>query len=99
LILLSSELNTLLLLVCFNIPNSCFHDAQYVARHPGKNATMKDRSIYTLVPSQGDQHISSKASNMASSDGKQTLDENGSVDVLFKISCVIFLFFGFYFMM
>jgi len=60
---------------------------------------MKDRSIYTLVPSQGDQHISSKASNMASSDGKQTLDENGSVDVLFKISCVIFLFFGFYFMM
>ncbi|QCD76406.1 regulator of nonsense transcripts UPF3-like isoform X3 [Vigna unguiculata] len=49
----------------------------YVARHPGKNATMKDRSIYTLVPSQGDQHISSKASNMASSDGKQTLDENG----------------------
>ncbi|BAT86718.1 Regulator of nonsense transcripts [Vigna angularis] len=49
----------------------------YVARHPGKNATIKDRSIYTLVPSQGDQHISSKASNMAPSDGKQTLDENG----------------------
>ncbi|KAK7331567.1 hypothetical protein VNO80_28303 [Phaseolus coccineus] len=49
----------------------------YVARHPGKNSTMKDRSIYTLVPGQGDQHISNKASNVASSDGKQTHDENG----------------------
>jgi len=34
-----------------------------------------------LVPKQDDQHLPNKASNMASSDGNQTLDENGKVDV------------------
>ncbi|KAH1204355.1 Regulator of nonsense transcripts UPF3 [Glycine max] len=47
----------------------------YVARDPGKNSTIKDKS--TLVPKQGDQHLSDKASNMASSDANLTLDENG----------------------
>ncbi|CAJ1963776.1 unnamed protein product [Sphenostylis stenocarpa] len=53
----------------------------YVARDPGKSSAMKEKPIYTLVPRQGDQQISNKASNMASSDGKQNLDENGKVDV------------------
>lgn len=65
--------------MCFNICTSCFHDGQYVARDPGKNSTIKDKS--TLVPKQGDQHLSDKASNMASSDANLTLDENGKVDV------------------
>ena len=49
----------------------------YVARDPGKSSTIKDKSSYTLVPKQDDQHLPNKASNMASSDGNQTLDENG----------------------
>ncbi|XP_020220523.1 regulator of nonsense transcripts UPF3 isoform X2 [Cajanus cajan] len=49
----------------------------YVARDPGKSSTIKDKSTYTLVPRQGDQHLSNKASNMASSDGNQSFDENG----------------------
>jgi len=53
---------------------------------------MKDRSIYTLVPSQGDQHISNKSSNVASSDGKQTLDENGKVDVFVQNFMCYFLY-------
>ncbi|KAL2342270.1 hypothetical protein Fmac_010210 [Flemingia macrophylla] len=48
----------------------------YVARDPGKSS-IKDKSTYTLVPRQGDQHLSNKASNMASSDGNQSLNENG----------------------
>lgn len=67
--------------MCFNICTSCFHDGQYVARDPGKSSTIKDKSSYTLVPKQDDQHLPNKASNMASSDGNQTLDENGKVDV------------------
>lgn len=49
----------------------------YVARDPGKSSTVKDKSSYTLVSRQGDQHLFNKASNMASSDGNQTHDENG----------------------
>jgi len=58
---------------------------------------MKDRSIYALVPGQGDQHISNKASNAASLDGKQTLDENGKVVFVQNFTCYFFLFVGFYF--
>ncbi|XP_027193197.1 regulator of nonsense transcripts UPF3-like isoform X2 [Cicer arietinum] len=49
----------------------------YVARDPGKNSTVKDKSTYILVPRQGDQHLSNKSSNIASSDGNPTFDENG----------------------
>ncbi|MED6138015.1 hypothetical protein PIB30_070367 [Stylosanthes scabra] len=49
----------------------------YVARDPGKGSTGKDKTIYTLVPRQGDQHHSNKTSAVASSDANQTLDENG----------------------
>ncbi|KAK7412005.1 hypothetical protein VNO78_03450 [Psophocarpus tetragonolobus] len=49
----------------------------YVARDPGKSSTVKDKSSYTLVSRQVDQHLSNKTSNMSSSDGNQTLDENG----------------------
>lgn len=46
----------------------------YVARDPGKSSTVKDKSTYILVPRQGDQN----PSNIASSDGNQTFDENGT---------------------
>ncbi|XP_045820353.1 regulator of nonsense transcripts UPF3-like isoform X3 [Trifolium pratense] len=49
----------------------------YVARDPGKSSTVKDKSTYILVPRQGDQNLSNKSSNIASSDGNQTFDENG----------------------
>ncbi|XP_057754845.1 regulator of nonsense transcripts UPF3-like isoform X1 [Arachis stenosperma] len=49
----------------------------YVARDTGKGSTGNDKTIYTLVPRQGDQHHSSKTSTVASSDANQTLDENG----------------------
>ncbi|KAJ1385701.1 UPF3 domain [Sesbania bispinosa] len=49
----------------------------YVARDPGKSSTVKDKSTYILVARQGDQHLLNKTSNMASSDGNQTSDENG----------------------
>ncbi|KAE9599376.1 putative RNA recognition motif domain, UPF3 domain-containing protein [Lupinus albus] len=57
----------------------------YVARNPGKSSTIKDRSTYTSVPRQGDQHLSNKTSTVASSGGTQTVDANagasGSNDV------------------
>ncbi|WJX26145.1 hypothetical protein P8452_15111 [Trifolium repens] len=49
----------------------------YVARDPRKSSTVKDKSTYVLVPRQGDQNLSNKSSNIASSDGNQTFDENG----------------------
>lgn len=56
---------------------------QYVARDPGKGSTGKDKSTYTLISRQGDQHLSNKTSTMAPSDGNQTFDENGKVDISF----------------
>ncbi|CAL0334317.1 unnamed protein product [Lupinus luteus] len=57
----------------------------YVARNPGKNSTIKDKSTYTSVPRQGDQHLSNKTSTVTSSGGTQTVDANarasGSNDV------------------
>ncbi|CAK8530127.1 unnamed protein product [Lathyrus sativus] len=49
----------------------------YVARDPGKTSNVKDKSNYILVPRHGDQNLSNKSSNIASSDGNQTFDENG----------------------
>ncbi|XP_027352011.1 regulator of nonsense transcripts UPF3-like isoform X2 [Abrus precatorius] len=49
----------------------------YVARDPGKSSTLKDKSTYTLVSRQSDQHLSNKTSNLAASDGNQNFDENG----------------------
>ncbi|CAI8591609.1 unnamed protein product [Vicia faba] len=49
----------------------------YVARDQGKSSTVKDKSTYILVPRHGDQNLSNKSSNIASSDGNQTFDENG----------------------
>lgn len=62
-----------------------FYGEQYVARDPGKNSTVKDKSTYILVPRQGDQHLSNKSSNIASSDGNPTFDENGEVDIFVQI--------------
>ncbi|GAU20151.1 hypothetical protein TSUD_352130 [Trifolium subterraneum] len=45
----------------------------YVARDPGKSSNVKEKSTYILVPRQGDQNLS----NIASSDGNQSFDENG----------------------
>ncbi|OIV96245.1 hypothetical protein TanjilG_14922 [Lupinus angustifolius] len=53
------------------VPNT-----MYVARNPSKSSTIKDKSTYTLVPRQGDHHLSNKTSTVVSSDGAQTLDEN-----------------------
>lgn len=59
----------------------CFYGEQYVAKDPGKSSNVKDKSTYILVPRQGDQHLSNKSSNISSSDGNQTFDENGMVDI------------------
>jgi hypothetical protein len=80
--------------------NFCFYGEQYVARDPRKSSTVKDKSTYVLVPRQGDQNLSNKSSNIASSDGNQTFDENGEVDFFFfnNFSSAIFsVLFGFYF--
>lgn len=50
----------------------------YVARDPGKNYNVKDKSTYISDPRQGDRHLSNKSSNIASSDGNQIFDENGT---------------------
>lgn len=83
-----------LTLLCFNMSNFCFSGEQYVARDPGKSSTVKDKSTYILVPRQGDQNPSNKSSNTASSDGNQTFDENGEVDILFNFSCETFSLFS-----
>jgi hypothetical protein len=74
--------------------NFCFYGEQYVARDPRKSSTVKDKSTYVLVPRQGDQNLSNKSSNIASSDGNQTFDENGEVDLFFLqlFKCNFFCF-------
>jgi len=86
----TKQQHLVLTLLCFNMSNFCFSGEQYVARDPGKSSTVKDKSTYILVPRQGDQN----PSNIASSDGNQTFDENGEVDILFNFSCATFSLFS-----